>query len=143
NGVDFAAPTGTPVRAVADGRVVIAGYKGGGGKTVKIEHSSRYSTAYLHLSKIGNGIRPGTTVKRGQVIGNVGSTGLATGPHLHFSFYDNGVYVDPLKIDLPKVPEKYEAIPVKYFKEMLRQLQGPQNDPVRYAKAEHEVAHIG
>ena len=101
NGVDFAAPRGTPVRTVADGKVVFAGRKGGAGIMVKIKHSSRYSTAYLHLSKIAKGIRPGTRVARGQLIGNVGSTGWATGPHLHYSFYDKGRYVDPLKIKLP------------------------------------------
>lgn len=105
NGVDFAAPRGTPVRTVADGRVLFAGRKGGAGIMVKVQHTSRYSTAYLHLSKIANGIRNGSRVKRGQVIGAVGSTGYATGPHLHYSFYDRGNYVDPLKVKLPNVEE--------------------------------------
>ncbi len=103
NGVDFAARTGTPVRSVADGKVVFAGRKGGNGIMVKIRHSDRYTTAYLHLSKLAKGIRRGTKVTRGQWIGNVGMTGLATGPHLHYSFYDRGRYVDPLKIKLPTV----------------------------------------
>ncbi|MCB0325098.1 MAG: peptidoglycan DD-metalloendopeptidase family protein [Bdellovibrionales bacterium] len=103
NGVDFAAPTGTPVRTVADGKVSFAGKKGGGGLTIKIQHNDRYSTAYLHLSKIAKGLRKGSTVKRGEVIGAVGMTGLATGPHLHYSLYDRGKYVDPLKAELPNV----------------------------------------
>ncbi|MDZ4786385.1 MAG: peptidoglycan DD-metalloendopeptidase family protein [bacterium] len=105
NGVDFSAPTGTPVRAVADGVVMLAGWSGGGGRTIKLQHGSRYATAYLHLSKISPTVKRGARVKRGQIIGNVGKTGLATGPHLHFSFYDRGRYVDPLKIKLPKLEE--------------------------------------
>lgn len=105
NGVDFAAPTGTAVRSVADGVVNLAGWSGGGGKTIKIQHGSRYATAYLHLSQILPNIKRGSRVKRGQVIGKVGKTGLATGPHLHFSFYDRGKYVDPLSIKLPRMDE--------------------------------------
>jgi murein DD-endopeptidase MepM/ murein hydrolase activator NlpD len=103
NGVDFAARTGTPVRSVADGKVIFAGRKGGNGIMVKIRHTDRYTTAYLHLSKLAKGMRRGRKVARGEWIGNVGMTGLATGPHLHYSFYDRGRYVDPLKIKLPTV----------------------------------------
>lgn len=110
-GVDFAAPYGTPVRAVADGVVVEAGYNRDGGNTVKIKHGSRYSTAYLHLAKIGSGIKRGATVARGQLIGTVGSTGISTGPHLHFSLFDYGRYIDPLKAKLPALPEGVESIP--------------------------------
>jgi murein DD-endopeptidase MepM/ murein hydrolase activator NlpD len=101
NGVDFAAPMGTPVRSVADGTVVFAGANGGSGNMIKIKHSDRYSTAYLHLSSISRAVKKGAHVRRGDVIGAVGMTGLATGPHLHFSFYDNNKYVDPLSIKLP------------------------------------------
>lgn len=101
NGVDFAAPIGTPVRSVAEGLVVFAGAAGGSGNMVKIKHGPRYSTAYLHLSAIAKGLSKGASVHRGDVIGAVGMTGLATGPHLHFSFYDNEKYVDPLSIKLP------------------------------------------
>lgn len=104
-GVDFSAPIGTPVRSVAGGRVSFAGRNGGAGIMVKIQHNDRYATAYLHLSKIERGVRNGSFVHRGQVIGAVGSTGNSTGPHLHYSFYDNGVYVDPLKIDLPTIDD--------------------------------------
>jgi murein DD-endopeptidase MepM/ murein hydrolase activator NlpD len=102
-GVDFAAPTGTPVRTVGNGVVVKAGYYGGAGNMIKIRHDNRYSTAYLHLSRIDSNIRVGSTVKRGQLIGAVGTTGLSTGPHLHFSLYENGVYIDPLKAKLKLV----------------------------------------
>ena len=100
-GVDYAAPTGTPVVAVGDGVVTKASWGGGGGRTVKIKHNSNYQTAYLHLSRYGQGISPGTVVKQGQIIGYVGSTGLSTGPHLDFRFYKNGTPVDPLTIDAP------------------------------------------
>ena len=109
NGVDFAAPTGTPIRSVADGRVTFAGRKGGSGIMVKIKHSDRYSSAYAHLSKIAKGVKKGSKVTRGQVIGAVGMTGLATGPHLHYAFYDRGKYVDPLKIKLPRVQRLKEG----------------------------------
>jgi len=101
NGVDFAAPLGTPVRSVADGKAVFAGEKGPCGIMVKIHHNDRYSTAYLHLSRIADGVREGASIKRGQLIGAVGTTGSSTGPHLHYAFYDGGRYIDPLKVDLP------------------------------------------
>jgi murein DD-endopeptidase MepM/ murein hydrolase activator NlpD len=100
-GVDYAAPSGTPVVAVGDGLVTMARYKGGGGNSVRIRHNSNYETAYLHLSRYGKGIKKGVKVKQGQVIGFVGSTGLSTGPHLDFRFWKNGKAIDPLKIDPP------------------------------------------
>ncbi len=104
HGVDYAAPTGTPVHSVGDGVVIKVAYqKGGGGNYVKIKHNSMYSTTYMHLSRFGKGIRQGVYVKQGDVIGYVGSTGLATGPHLDFRFYKNGSPVDPLKVEAPPV----------------------------------------
>ncbi len=100
-GVDYAAPTGTPIRTVGDGEVIAASYTKSNGNYIKIRHNSVYTTAYLHMSRFGKGIKRGTTVKQGQVIGYVGSTGLATGPHLHFMFYMNGNYVNPLKVEIP------------------------------------------
>ena len=100
-GVDYAAPTGTPIRTVGDGEVIAASYSKSNGYYIKIRHNSVYTTAYLHMSRFGKGIKKGTKVKQGQVIGYVGSTGLATGPHLHFMFYMNGSYVNPLKIEIP------------------------------------------
>ncbi len=100
-GVDYAAPTGTPVRATGDGRIVSAGVNGGYGKTVVIQHGSRYNTLYAHLNAYARGIRAGQTVRQGQVIGYVGMTGLATGPHLHYEFQVDGVHRDPLRVKLP------------------------------------------
>lgn len=97
-GVDMAAPRGTPVRSVGDGRVLIARRKGGSGNMVKIRHGDRYMTAYLHLSRFAKGIREGAKLEQGQVIGYVGSTGLATGPHLCYRFYVDGQYVNPLTV---------------------------------------------
>ena len=96
-GVDFAAPPGTPVRAAAAGRVTYAGWKGSYGRFVKIRHAGPYSTAYAHLRGIKSGLRVGSLVAQGETIGSVGSSGTATGPHLHFEMYKNGRFVDPLK----------------------------------------------
>ncbi len=107
-GVDYAAPRGTPVRSVGDGRVVFVGRNGGSGKMIKIRHNSIYTTAYLHLSNYARGVKKGANIKQGQTIGYVGQTGLATGPHLHFSFYKYGRYIDPLKVKFPSakpIPE--------------------------------------
>ncbi len=98
-GVDYAAPTGTPVRAVADGRVVSAGWEGGFGNLVKIQHGQSYVSMYGHLSRFGAGIRSGTSVRQGQVIGYVGATGLATGPHLDFRLMKGGQFINPLKVN--------------------------------------------
>lgn len=98
HGVDYAAPAGTPVMAVADGTVTFAAYNGGAGNMVKIKHSRGLETAYLHLSKYGAGIKVGTRVSQGQVIGYVGSTGTSTGPHLDYRVYQNGTAINPLKI---------------------------------------------
>ncbi|HEY8513016.1 MAG TPA: peptidoglycan DD-metalloendopeptidase family protein [Cyclobacteriaceae bacterium] len=100
-GTDFAAPTGTPIRSVGDGVVLEAQYTSNNGNYVKIRHNSTYTTQYLHMSNIANGIRAGVRVRQGQTIGYVGSTGLATGPHLCYRFWKNGVQVDALKVELP------------------------------------------
>ncbi|MGK0674412.1 MAG: peptidoglycan DD-metalloendopeptidase family protein [Halothiobacillaceae bacterium] len=101
-GVDFAAPTGTPIHAVADGKISFQGWKGGYGKVVIIQHDSTYSTVYGHMSRFEPGLREGARVKQGQVIGYVGATGYATGPHLHYEFRINGVHRDPLSVALPE-----------------------------------------
>lgn len=98
NGVDFAAPVGTPVRAVADGRIVKAGYHGAAGIMIRVSHGSRYTTEYLHLSRISRGLRVGSSVQKGTVIGAVGITGASTGPHLHFALFDRGRYINPLRM---------------------------------------------
>ena len=100
-GTDFAAPTGTPIMASGDGKVMKAGWCGGGGNCVKIKHNNVYQTVYAHMSKFGRGIKRGTRVKQGQIIGYVGSTGLSTGPHLHYEVIENGKKVNSQKLKLP------------------------------------------
>jgi murein DD-endopeptidase MepM/ murein hydrolase activator NlpD len=117
-GVDFAAPTGTPVCTVGDGHVAFAGWKGGYGKLVVINHPNSFKTYYGHLSKIKKGIVAGAKVVQGEVIGNVGSTGLSTGPHLHFGIKKYGKWVDPLKIDLPPADPINEEFRDLYIVEM-------------------------
>jgi murein DD-endopeptidase MepM/ murein hydrolase activator NlpD len=102
-GVDYRAPTGAPVVAVSHGTVTMAAWTRGGGRTVKVRHASGYETAYLHLSSFGPGIRAGVRVAQGQLIGRVGSTGLATGPHLHYELRKNGAHVNPA-IEHRKLP---------------------------------------
>ena len=100
-GTDFAAPTGTPIMASGDGKVTKAGWCGGGGNCVKIKHNSTYQTVYAHMSKFGRGIKKGVRVKQGQIIGYVGSTGMSTGPHLHYEVIENGKKVNSQKLKLP------------------------------------------
>jgi murein DD-endopeptidase MepM/ murein hydrolase activator NlpD len=101
-GVDYAAPTGTPVSAAGDGKVLFAGYKGQNGKMVKIRHPGGYITYYGHLSRIPRKIRKGAKVTQGDIIGYVGSTGLATGPHLDYRIKYKGRFVNPLRVRLPR-----------------------------------------
>jgi len=100
-GVDYAAPKGTPIMSVGDGIIRKAAYHRGYGNYIKIMHNGIYSTQYLHMSKIAKGIGPGVSVQRGDVIGYVGSTGLATGPHVEFRLWKNGKLIDPLKEKMP------------------------------------------
>jgi murein DD-endopeptidase MepM/ murein hydrolase activator NlpD len=116
-GVDYAAPVGTPVQSIGDGKVISTGIENESGRIVRIRHNSVYTTAYLHLSSFGKGISPGTIVKQGDIVGYVGNSGLSTGPHLDFRFFKNGYAVDPLKVDAPPVEpvlteniEKFEKI---------------------------------
>ncbi len=102
-GVDYAASTGTPIKATGDGTVVHAARKGGYGRTVILKHGGKYSTVYAHLHRYAKGVRTGSRVKQGQIIGYVGKSGLATGPHLHYEFRVNGVHRNPLTVKLPKV----------------------------------------
>ena len=95
-GVDFGAPSGTPILAAGAGKVTMAGYNGGYGIFVKLEHTREIGTGYGHMSRLGPGIKPGVAVRQGQVIGFVGSTGMSTGPHLHYEFYRGGRAVNPL-----------------------------------------------
>ena len=100
-GVDYAAPRGTPIKAAGDGRIMLAGRRGGYGNTVIIQHGNSYRTLYGHMQGFAKGIRNGVGVKQGQIIGYIGTTGLSTGPHLHYEFQVNGRHVDPLSQKLP------------------------------------------
>lgn len=111
-GVDYAAPRGTPIRATGDGKIVHRARKGGYGKTIIIQHGTRYSTLYAHMKSYARGMRNGKRVKQGQIIGYIGSTGLATGPHLHYEFRLNGAVRNPLTVKLPDAAplnKKYRA----------------------------------
>ncbi len=100
-GVDLAAPVGTPVRAVADGEVTSLGWEGGYGRTVRVTHGRDCETLYAHFMRFAPGLKPGKRVRRGQVVGYVGRSGLTTGPHLHFAMFRDGVYVNPLQTHMP------------------------------------------
>jgi len=115
-GVDYAAKRGTPVRASGDGKVIFAGTKGGYGRLIVIRHGGRYTTAYGHLNGYARGVRSGKKVKQGQIIGYVGSSGLATGPHLHYEFRVNGVHRNPLTVKLPEAKPVHSAYQ-SHFKE--------------------------
>lgn len=109
-GVDYAAPTGTPIRTIGDGTVIKASYSKGNGRFIKVRHNTTYATQYLHMSKFAEGMHVGKVLKQGDVIGYVGSTGLATGPHLCFRFWKNGRQVNPKSIDAPPVEPISEEI---------------------------------
>jgi len=119
-GVDYAAPSGTPVHALGDGVVIKKLYTKGGGNYVKIKHNSVYSTGYMHLKGFAKGITVGTRVAQGQVIGYVGMTGLATGPHLDFRVWKNGKNINPLHVDAPPVEPIKDENKIAYEKEKLR-----------------------
>jgi murein DD-endopeptidase MepM/ murein hydrolase activator NlpD len=112
-GVDYAAPSGTPVYAIGDGRVIMAGYQKGSGRIVKVRHNGVYTSTYMHLSGCGKDISTGKYIRQGELLGYVGSTGLSTGPHLDFRVAMNGSPIDPLKMESPPVdpvrPDKMAA----------------------------------
>tara|TARA_B100001057_G_scaffold497139_1_gene600486 strand:- start:366 stop:1673 length:1308 start_codon:yes stop_codon:yes gene_type:complete len=119
-GTDFAAPIGTPIMASGDGIIIKAGWCGGGGNCVKIKHNTTYQTVYAHMSKFSNLSIPGSRVKQGQIIGYVGSTGMSTGPHLHYEVIENGKKINSQKLKLPpgkslkgKNREDFEIVRIK------------------------------
>ncbi|RKZ84535.1 MAG: peptidase M23 [Gammaproteobacteria bacterium] len=118
-GVDYAAARGTPITATGDGKVDFVGAKGGYGRTVVLSHGGKYTTLYAHMSKYKRGIKRGKRVHQGDVIGYIGSSGLATGPHLHYEFRVSGVHRNPLTVKLPKA----EPLPKKYRSEFDQQAQ--------------------
>ncbi len=134
-GIDYAAPIGTPVTAVGDGKVVFTGWKGGYGRFIKIKHNGSYNTTYGHLSRFANGIKQRGYVKQGQVIGYVGSTGLSTGPHLDFRLIKNGRFVNPLTCNLPSaspVKKRYMEDFKRVKKKMLSRLEELDTDIAAY-----------
>lgn len=134
NGVDYAAPTGTPIWSVGRGRVTYAGWKGPNGKMIRIDHGNGITTAYAHLSKIMPGIKRGARVSPKQIIGKVGTTGRSTGPHLHFAMKRNGRFVNPLKMNRPRL----KALPsaqLPEFKREVKRLQQLLEAPLPRTKA--------
>jgi murein DD-endopeptidase MepM/ murein hydrolase activator NlpD len=103
-GIDYGAPAGAPVEATASGTVTRAGFQGGYGRLVELRHPGEIRTRYAHLRSIAPDVRPGAHVEQGQIIGRVGASGLATGPHLHYEFLQNGRHRDPLKVEVPNAP---------------------------------------
>lgn len=126
-GVDYAAPTGTPILATGDGKVDFVGTKGGYGRTIILSHGGKYTTLYAHMSRFKKDLKKGQRVKQGQTIGYVGSSGLATGPHLHYEFRINNVHHNPLTVSLPKakpLDAKYMADFKQRAQPLLAQLDG-------------------
>ena len=125
-GVDYAAPRGTPIWAAASGKIVYRGRRGGAGNVVILKHANNYTTIYMHMSKFRRGQRVGQRIKQKEVIGYVGATGLATGPHLHFGLKHKGRYVDPLKVKMARaqpIPKKYRAEFSAHAAEMMAELE--------------------
>ena len=135
-GVDYGAPTGTPIVAVADGRVTFAGWHGGHGNFVALQHSGALGSGYGHMSRIA--VRPGQMVRQGQLIGYVGSTGLSTGPHLHFEVYKNGAAVNPATVSFITQPQLAGAELQKFKGQLARYLTVKVGAPPAFAK--HEPA---
>ncbi|HET7370151.1 MAG TPA: peptidoglycan DD-metalloendopeptidase family protein [Gammaproteobacteria bacterium] len=125
-GTDFAAPQGTPIHVTADGRIIYRARKGGYGNAVVVKHAGRYSTLYGHMSRFARGQHVGSHVKQGEIIGYVGHTGVATGPHVHYEFRINGVHKDPLEVNLPAarpIAKQYRKDYEKFATSLLAQLQ--------------------
>lgn len=114
-GVDFRASTGTPIPSAGAGRVVARGYNSGHGNYIKIRHNASYETLYAHMSRFAKGVVVGTTVKQGQTIGYVGSTGLSTGPHLHYEIIKDGKHVNPMTVKLPAISNLGKADKEKFL----------------------------
>ena len=138
-GIDFAAPSGTPVRAAADGTVEVAKYSGGYGNLVVLKHWSNISTAYGHMSRFASGLRKGQKVRQGDVIGYVGSTGVSTGPHLHYEYRIHSVQHNPRSIDMPEA-QPLTVAEMKQFRLSAEEMEhrfallNPDAKPVRLAK---------
>lgn len=138
-GVDYAAPTGTPIKAAGDGKIIYYGRKGGYGKAAIIQHGAKYSTLYGHMSNYKSNLRVGSLVKQGEIIGYVGQTGLASGPHLHFEFRVNDAHVNPLTVALPKasgIPQNHRGNFLKISKQLFDNLKMYSNNYIATNKFE-------
>lgn len=141
-GVDYGAPVGTPVRVTAAGTVFHAGWDGGGGKTVKVRHPNGYVTCYLHLSRFAESIRPGTRVRQGELIGYVGATGLATGPHLDYRVQRDGSWIDPQSLkSVPAPPlDRAQLADFERVRDLLRPVLEGWADPAALRGASFQMA---
>ncbi len=138
-GVDFAAPTGTPIHATADGVVQSMGWKNGYGRTIVLKHHGKYSTLYAHQSRFAQSLKPGDRVAQGQLIGYVGSTGWATGPHLHYELLVDGKQIDPMAVDVP-IARKLEGIERRAFDKVVAQYRDHIDLLASYGRAETKIA---
>ena len=126
HGLDYCAPTGAPISSIGNGVVTYKGWRGGYGNLVEIRHKNNFKTRYGHLSRFAKGLYKGKKVKMGELIGYVGSTGLSTGPHLHFELHRNGVPINPLKVNIPRAPsvaKKYQIDFEQYRDSLLRYIE--------------------
>jgi len=140
-GVDLAAPTGTPIRAAADGRVIERRRNGGYGRVITLRHGDRYQTLYAHLSRYARGLNVGDEVRRGEVIGYVGASGQATGPHLHYEFIENGRHRNPVTVDLPRadpLPEEHRRAFREHAAPLLASLRGESSGDIQLAGGEEQ-----
>ncbi len=138
-GVDYGARTGTPIRATSNGVVTKRAYESGYGRVIKLRHGSKFETLYAHMSKFANGTSVGRYVEQGQIIGYVGSTGLSTGPHLHYEFRVNGVHRDPLTYPMPKgesIPEQSKELFLLLAENLAEKLNGIDQPKLGYIPAE-------
>jgi len=140
-GVDFGARRGTPVRSAGDGRVIFAGRKGGYGNVVIIAHKEGYKTLYAHLSRFRKGIRKGRYVRQGEVIGYVGSTGLSTGPHLHFGLYKNNRPINPLRV-VRIARSRLYGKELRRFKKMVRRYKREIEKLLAQGETAHRIEKI-
>lgn len=136
-GVDYAAPSGTPIKATGDGVVKVAGRQGGYGNTIIIQHGRRYQTLYAHMKGFAKGVKSGSKVTQGQIIGYIGTTGLSTGPHLHYEFRANGVHVDPLSEKLP-VADPVAKADMPKFRALSQQMMARLDEQLPTAVARNE-----
>ena len=140
-GTDYAAPRGTPIKAAGDGKVIFAGRKGGYGNTLIIQHGQTYQTLYAHLHKFGKNVKRGSSVKQGQVVAYVGTTGLSTGPHLHYEFRVNGAVRNPVTVKLPKADPVPKAERERFFaqtRELVAKLEPSSKEPTQIASQEQD-----